>query len=72
MKKITVFIDDKCAGVEAEGCAWVDYLSALSILATFARNEIHKPAKFIDAKILLATSRQFASEYAKEANQHAN
>lgn len=67
MKKITIYIDDESAGVEAKGCAWVDYLTALSILATFARTEIHKPAKFIDSKILLATSRQYASEYAKEA-----
>lgn len=44
--------------MDANGCAWVDYLTALSGLAMFARQKIKKPARFVDAEIRTATSRE--------------
>lgn len=44
--------------MDANGCAWVDYLTALSGLATFAWQKIKKPAGFVDAEIRTATSRE--------------
>nr|DAQ23008.1 MAG TPA: hypothetical protein [Caudoviricetes sp.] len=59
MKKVTiVFQPDGGVSVDANGCAWVDYLTALSGLATFARQKIKKPARFVDAEIRTATSRE--------------
>lgn len=67
MKSITITFErpDGVVGFEANGCEWADYLTALALLARFIRGGTNKPAKLVDAKILLATSRGYASEYTK-------
>lgn len=67
MKSITITFEraDGVVGFEANGCEWDDYLTALSLLARFIRGETNKPARLVDAKILLATARGHASENMK-------
>lgn len=70
MQKMIIikFGPDGDVGVMEHGCAWIDLLAALAAISNITRQKMHRPDEEVDRKISIATSREFAKKFAREAN----
>lgn len=69
MKTIKITIDDDRAEIVDKGCAQVDRLLGLSILAQQIRAENGRPRSYIDGLIMKAVSHGFTDKLLREVKK---
>ena len=69
MKTIKITIDDDRAEIVDKGCAQVDRLLGLSILAQQIRAENGRPRSYIDGLIMKAVSHGFTDKLLMEVKK---